>query len=383
MKTLILLTFNLVIAFALQAQPTSVKGFIEGYTQAKIYISILNGSQLIKDSATVNNGHFEFSLQLNEPLVARLITRDPSKRLTDKTSHFTSFAPVIQIFINPQVPVNIVANYSDWPIATINGGTDNQLQTSYYLDNKSSLLQEESAFKKSIAFKNAGDTLQAKSVDLIRLQHTISNNNAYARLVNANPSSLFHVFYIYESLPFILDEQRLSKTMAALPTALKKGVYGQAIEKRYQELSQAGVGTLVKNFKVNGKDGLIDINAFRGKYVLLDFWGSWCVPCREGHPKLKNLYNTYQPKGFEVIAIALERGKTPREDWLKAIKDDGIPWLNILNNEAIAKNGQDLISLFAIKSYPTKILVGPDGKIVLRTQGDHEEIEAILKKNFP
>ena len=117
--------------------------------------------------------------------------------------------------------------------------------------------------------------------------------------------------------------------------------------------------------------------------MLLDFWGSWCVPCREGNPKLKKLYATYKDKGFEIIAIALERGKTPRQDWLNAIKDDGIPWINILNNEAIEKNGQDLINLFAIKSYPTKILISPTGKVILRTQGDNEEIEEILKNNIP
>ncbi|NQX39462.1 Thiol-disulfide isomerase or thioredoxin [Pedobacter steynii] len=382
MKKLLVLTFLFFATCSLYAQTTKVSGSIKGYTQAKIYLSILNGPKLIKDSAIVTAGNFEFILDINEPLVARLITRDPGKRITDKISHFTSYAPVIQFFITPQVPVKIEANYAEWPISIITGGLDNQLQTSYYLNNKSTLLQEEKAFKETIALKNIGDTLKAKHIDSIRLQHSITNTDAYAQLVKENPTSLLRAFDVYEALPFTTNEEFLGKAIAALPRTIKNGVYGRDIQKRYHELTDSGLGTTVKSFKVNGKDSLIHIAAFRGKYVLLDFWGSWCVPCREGHPKLKKLYASYKDKGFEIIAIALERGKNPRQDWLKAIKDDDIPWINILNNEAITKNRQDLISLFSIKSYPTKILIGPDGKVLLRTQGNNEEIEEILKKTM-
>lgn len=368
---------------ALYAQPTTISGTIKGYVQPKIYMTVLNGTKLLKDSATVTDGHFEFIIDIKEPLAARLIARDPSKRMVDKTNGSTSFAPVIQLFIEPGVAIKITGNYVDWPIVKLDGSLNNQLQNSYYFGNKATLLAEEKAFKESIALKNAGDTIKAKMIDSIRLSHTVTNTNAYAQLAKENPNSLFNAFYIYEILPFITDELMLKQTIAGFSTTLKNSVYALAIQKRYSELSESGIGTTVKNFKVNGKDSLVNINAYRGKYVLLDFWGSWCVPCREGNPKLKKLYATYKDKGFEIIAIALERGKTPRQDWLNAIKDDGIPWINILNNEAIAKNGQDLVNLFAIKSYPTKILVSPTGKVILRTQGDNEEIEEILKKAMP
>jgi len=383
MKKFILLVYLSFTILALYAQPTTISGIISGYTQPKIYMTVLNGTKLLKDSATVTDGHFEFTIDIKEPLAARLITRDPSKRMVDKTNGSTSFAPVIQLFIEPGVAIKITGNYVDWPIVKLDGSLNNQLQSSYYFGNKATLLAEEKAFKESIALKNAGDTIKAKMIDSIRLSHTVTNTNAYAQLAKENPNSLFNAFYIYEILPFITDELMLKQTIAGFSTTLKNSVYALAIQKRYSELSESGIGTTVKNFKVNGKDSLVNINAYRGKYVLLDFWGSWCVPCREGNPKLKKLYATYKDKGFEIIAIALERGKTPRQDWLNAIKDDGIPWINILNNEAIAKNGQDLVNLFAIKSYPTKILVSPTGKVILRTQGDNEEIEEILKKAMP
>lgn len=380
MKNLALIIGSLFIACCSYAQPAKVKGFIKGYTQPKIYMTILKGSKLLKDSATVTDGYFNFTIDVQESLAARLITRDPSKRITDQTTHFTSYAPVIQLFLEPKTELSLTGDYLEWPIVNITGSLANQLQTSYYLNNKSTILQEESAFKKVIVQKNAGDTLTAKIVDSVRLHYTIINTNAYAQLAKENPASILNAFYMYESLPFTTNELTLEKEIAIFPATIKNGVYGLAIQQRYNELHESGIGTLVKDFKVNGKDGLININTYRGKYVLLDFWGSWCVPCREGHPKLKNLYATYKDKGFEIIAIAFEKGKNPRQDWLKAIKDDGIPWINILNNEAIAKNGQDLISLFAIKSYPTKILINPEGKVLLRTQSDNEEIEEILKK---
>lgn len=380
MKYLAFLSLLSFSCISIYAQPAKVTGYIKGYTQPKIYMTIFGGDKLLRDSAIVNNGSFSFSIDIKEPLVARLITRDKSKKITDQASGYTSFAPIIQIYLEPKANLILTGDYNNWPIVHIKGGKSNELQSAYYQQNNLTILAEESAFKESIALKNAGDTINFKNKDVLRLKNMAINNSSYQQLLEKNPQTLFGVFQVYESLAFVTDEAKLKKVLNNLPLSLLNGVYGLAIQKRYNELKDSGVGTLAKKFNVNGKDSLINLEAYRGKYVLLDFWGSWCVPCREGNPHLKELYATYKDKGFEIIGIANEKGEKQREVWLKAISQDGLPWINILNSEAIKRNGQDLISLFAIKSYPTKILIDPQGKIILKTQSESGELDELLKR---
>jgi thiol-disulfide isomerase/thioredoxin len=87
---------------------------------------------------------------------------------------------------------------------------------------------------------------------------------------------------------------------------------------------------------LNGK--AVDFNALKGPYVLPDFRGSWCRPCRASHPRLKELYSKFKDKGFEIIGIASEHAKTADERhrlWSTAITEDGLPWLQVLNNENV------------------------------------------------
>lgn len=142
-----------------------------------------------------------------------------------------------------------------------------------------------------------------------------------------------------------------------------------------------------KNINKRDRYGnLIRLQDYKGKYVLLDFWGSWCAPCRKGNPHLKELYAKYHEKGFEIIGIANENEATlseARSEWLQAIQKDGLPWVNILNNEGIKDN--NVVAAYAVNEYPTKILIGPDGKIVSRLIGigpANVKLEALLKKIY-
>lgn len=126
---------------------------------------------------------------------------------------------------------------------------------------------------------------------------------------------------------------------------------------------------------VNGK--AIDFKALKGKYVLLDFWGSWCKPCRASHPHLKELYAKYKDKGFEIIGIASETAPTAEkrhELWTKAINEDGLPWLQVLNNEHIEKF--NAAKEYNVTAYPTKILLDRDGNIIGRYVGNGNGGEA-------
>ncbi|NML37882.1 TlpA family protein disulfide reductase [Chitinophaga sp. G-6-1-13] len=116
---------------------------------------------------------------------------------------------------------------------------------------------------------------------------------------------------------------------------------------------------------------MITGDVWQGKYLLIDFWGSWCGPCRASHPHLKELYEKYHSQGLTIIGIAEERAKDSllqRKAWLQAIMKDQLPWYQLLNNEQRKKF--DAVTAFGVNAFPTKILLNRKGNIVGRYIGN-------------
>nr|WP_233173961.1 TlpA disulfide reductase family protein [Pedobacter sp. ASV19] len=170
-----------------------------------------------------------------------------------------------------------------------------------------------------------------------------------------------------------------------LAPTYKNTILGQGIQKSVDKLTPTLAGTPVFAFERLDKDGKkVSTEQLKGKTYLLDFWGSWCGPCRASHPHLKELYKKYSSKGFEIVAIAQERGKTLDESkasWLKAIKDDQINWVHILNQDGIEK--QNIVKMFHISAFPTKILIDSNGKILVRvTSSATDDIDKALERIY-
>lgn len=125
----------------------------------------------------------------------------------------------------------------------------------------------------------------------------------------------------------------------------------------------------------------VKLTDYRGKYVVIDFWGSWCHACRHSHPHMRELYEKYHSQGLEFIHIANEYQKKleeKKEKWLAAIKEDQIgAFIHILNT---ADN--DIVKVYNIQAFPTKILVSPTGEILGRWEGEAPELDRMLEKIF-
>ncbi len=125
---------------------------------------------------------------------------------------------------------------------------------------------------------------------------------------------------------------------------------------------------------VNGKE--VKLSSFKGKYVLVDFWASWCAPCRRESPFLVQAYNKFKNKNFTILGVSLDDSK---EDWINAIQNDGLAWTQISDLKEM--NGQ-AVSLYRIEAIPFNVLIDPDGKIIaesLRGPGLTEKLEEVLK----
>jgi thiol-disulfide isomerase/thioredoxin len=184
------------------------------------------------------------------------------------------------------------------------------------------------------------------------------------------------------SLP--LDSVRLF--YERLGVQVRESAAGKAIAAEIGKLEAGSPGSMAKDFTAEEIDGRsLTLSSLKGKYVLIDFWASWCVPCRKSMPHVKELYAKYKDKGLEVIGVSDDdRDSTA---WKKAITKDGTGvWHNVLRGLDMGKTGlgendKDISGKFGIHSLPTKVLIDRDGKIIGRyDKGTEEEAAEMDKK---
>ncbi|MEC7453949.1 MAG: TlpA disulfide reductase family protein, partial [Bacteroidota bacterium] len=134
-----------------------------------------------------------------------------------------------------------------------------------------------------------------------------------------------------------------------------------------------GVGDVAPDFKAPSPNGeLVTLNQAKGKFTVIDFWASWCKPCRNQSPELVELYNTYKSQGVNIVSVSLDRSN---KRWLDAIEDDGLNWTHVSN----LKHWQDPIAEeYNVRSIPELFLVDDSGTVLARSH-DLASIKSILK----
>jgi peroxiredoxin len=149
---------------------------------------------------------------------------------------------------------------------------------------------------------------------------------------------------------------------------------------RFISIKKLAIGSVAPDFSLPTPDGgVTQLSSFRGKYLFLDFWASWCQPCRVENPHLLMVYEKYKGPDFEILGISFDK---KRENWIKAIEQDGLNWAHASDLKYF---DSELIELYNIQNVPTTFLLDPEGKILAKNIHSREldlMLKEKLKKNL-
>ncbi|RAV29380.1 TlpA disulfide reductase family protein [Sinomicrobium soli] len=177
--------------------------------------------------------------------------------------------------------------------------------------------------------------------------------------INNNPDSYFSLEAL-DKLKTKDDPEKLKKLYGTLSPELRKLRFGKEVLAGLEKANE-NIGDMATDFAQNDPDGnLVKLSDYRGKYLLVDFWASWCGPCRKENPYLVAAYSKYHDKGFDILAVSLD---TKRDEWLKAIEEEDLAWRHVSD----LKGFKNKVALqYDIKAIPQNLLIDPEGRIIAK-----------------
>ena len=199
----------------------------------------------------------------------------------------------------------------------------------------------------------------------------------YARFIRENPNSWVSMYALDGMKMLELPQYAVVGPLYnALSPELKNSRMGRDYGDMVAKLKALAVGMPAPGFTQNTPEGkAVSLADYRGKYVLVDFWASWCSPCRQESPAIVKIYNQYKGRNFDVLSVSLDK-QDGRAKWLKAIADDHMPWVQVSDLRGF---DNQVARLYGVRGIPQNYLIGPTGNIVaVNLKG--EELGATLAK---
>ncbi|RZM29842.1 MAG: AhpC/TSA family protein [Pedobacter sp.] len=365
------ITFTMLLlgaTLAVQAQNYTIKGNLQGQGNEKIILRGTDGPITVEAKDNV----FELTGPAgDEPFVTSINTGiDRNLYLGGGKTGMYQPAPALDIVLIKGAKLTITGVALDLNLASVTGDPLNDSFTEFRKAEEPLIRQMSELQKLMVETRIMGIKDGMKEIGPKMLENRKAIAESRKKFIKEHPGSFASLYYLsLTSRDYSASE--LEAAYNGLAATYKNTRYGKGITAKIESLKIIQAGGPAPDFTkldLNGKP--VSLSQFKGKYVLLDFWGSWCAPCRAANPHLKELYTKYSAKGFEILGIASEKvsGQAQAEKvWKEAVEKDGLNWTNVLNNEASMK--LDVVQLYNIEGYPTQILLDKEGKIVKRWLG--------------
>ncbi|TRX70502.1 TlpA disulfide reductase family protein [Carboxylicivirga sp. M1479] len=350
MKKVLLAIFGVAMLVACQPKSYEITGTLEGATSERVILKkIRKGQPVDIDTTEMVNGIFTFTGSVDAPELFFV-------SVDGKPQPAVFFASNSKIAITGDVEklsdVEVTGSELTDILTSFNDGVPGQ--------ERSQQLQQEYQMAYMSQDKDKQKLVEEE------MQSIMEDQRAYfKKFVDDNANNECGLF-LAMNMAQSMDLEQLRELIAKFETNYPEHVYFQEMKDflaplEEYETAQAATaeGAMAPDFTLPGVDGSdVSLNSFKGKYVLVDFWASWCQPCRQENPNVVKAYEAYNAKGFEVLSVSVDRDQAA---WKKAIEEDGLTWTQVIADEA-----SGVAKVYAIQSIPSTFLLDKEGKIIAK-----------------
>lgn len=350
-KFLSLLLFSPAVLLAQNGNKNfEVRGNVSGLADGKVQIVGMSEDHAVLTSDSSKNGVFTLKGSVTEPGLYYIVLSNEQP----------------QYLYLENKPITITGSKADIKNIKVEGS---QSHTDFVAFNKifNPLIAELNGFAALIQ----RETDEKKKDDLFKKYDSVVKivDKEVSNFVASKKSSYVSAFLLSVSAQVLADPTVMEQRFNMLSEEVRNSEIGKSLANNIAYFKVGAVGTDALDFTQNDIEGKpVKLSSFKGKYVLLDFWASWCKPCRIENPNVVKVYNKFKAKNFTILGVSLDQSK---DAWVKAIENDRLKWNHVSDlqqwNNAVAQ-------MYHVQSIPGNFLIDPNGKIVARDlRGDDLE----------
>jgi peroxiredoxin len=323
-----------------------ITGSVKGVDTGMVFLQKYDLENWVSvDSATLKNGEFSFTGKAALPEMYHIAMAEGEV--------------IVPVFVeNATIDATIFPDSADKSV--IRGSATQDIYQKYLTMTEAIDKRMEEVYTQYKKAKDANDTLGMERYDSISVSLDAEMKKQLKDFVLTNNTTVVSPYLVMKnSWQFELPE--LEEIVAKLDTGLNKSQYVMALQTRVEILKRVEVGQIAPDFTMNDSTGKpVALSSLKGKVLLVDFWASWCGPCRAENPNVVKAYQAYSKKGFDVLGCSFDQN---REKWIKATKDDNLTWTHVSDLKGWANAAG---KLYGVRSIPANVLLDKDQKIIGR-----------------
>lgn len=343
------------------ASKTVVKGTIKNLGDGEIYF-IRSGDEKKIDTVKVVKDLFEYRTEVSEPTVY-MVNFGPEQQ------------PGFMMLENGETKLSY--EMGNMNSLVIKGGKEQEVYNRFLTLCRPVFSQMDSLGKVAMANEENADLLQQLQGEFYRLDGILKDYQM--KFIEENKGSYATAFIAINYFNEKMDKNQaeVEKVYNLLDEKIKTSYYGKKLAELSTQLKGTSEGQPAPDFTLNDVNGKpVSLSSFKGKITLIDFWASWCGPCRAENPHVVAAYKQFHEKGFDILGVSLDEDKA---QWEKAIEKDGLTWTHVSDLKGWSSAAA---ALYGVQSIPSNFLLDKEGKIIAKDlRGD--ALEAKLKTLFP
>ena len=301
------------------------------------------------DSAIITDGGFEFRGLADTPQLFKLI-------ITKKGHKDFSL-----MFFAENRQMNISGNIDDADNVVITGSTTQDEYENFCTQFKSFGAEEARLEELNDSLEAKGDRKGADSIKKVMESFRKKERAFIKDYAKQHPSSYIsaqQVLYYFIDDPAVPELESIYNEFT--PT-VQDSYYGRKIKDVLEEAKNTAVGKIAPDFAQNDTKGNpVTLSSFRGRYLLIEFWASWCAPCRKENPNIVEAYSKFHSKGFDILGVSMDKTK---DKWEEAIKKDNLSWCQVSDLQEWNNKAR---TLYGVEYIPMNFLIDKEGKIIAR-----------------